>query len=87
LTFNIGPTGEVAVNALNKAQQAVAVNYALYTAKGEFISRHVLQESIKTRLAVGDYRIKALLDKKSLETTLKVTQDSLTNYTFNFTDK
>ena len=87
LTFNIGPTGEIAVNALNKAQQAVAVNYALYTAKGEFISRHVLQESIKTRLAVGEYRIKALLDKTNLETTLKVTTDSTTSYTFHFTDK
>lgn len=87
LTFNIGPTGEIVVSALNKAQQPIAVNYALYTMKGEFISRHVLQESIKTRLAVGDYRIKALLDDKSLETTLKVTNDSVTNYTFNFTDK
>ncbi|WP_298611781.1 vWA domain-containing protein [uncultured Thiothrix sp.] len=87
LTFNIGPTGEIKVNALNKAQQPVAVNYALYTAKGEFISRHVFQESIKTRLAVGEYRIKALLDTKTLEASLKVTQDAVTNYTFNFTDK
>lgn len=87
LTFNIGPTGEIGVNALNKAQQAVAANYALYTVKGEFISRHVLQESIKMRLAVGEYRIKAILDKKSLETTLKVTQDTLTHYSFSFTDK
>lgn len=87
LTFNIGPTGEVAVNALNKVRQPVAVNFALYTAKGEFISRHVLQESIKTRLAVGEYRIKASLDKKSLETTLKVTQDTIADYSFNFTDK
>lgn len=87
LTFNIGPTGEVAVKALNKEQQAVAVNYALYTTKDQFISRHVLQESIKMRLAVGEYRIKALLGKQSLETTLKVTTDAVTNYTFNFTDK
>lgn len=87
LTFNIGPTGELVVNALNKAQQPVAVNYALYTTKGEFISRHVFQEAMKTRLAVGEYRIKALLDKKTLEASLKVTQDAVTNYTFNFTDK
>lgn len=87
LTFNIGPTGEIAVNAFNKNHQAVAVNYALYTAKGEFISRHVLQDAIKTRLAVGEYRVKAILDKSSLETKLKVTQDSVINYSFNFTDK
>lgn len=87
LTFNIGPTGELVVNALNKTQQPIAVNYALYTTKGEFISRHVFQESMKTRLAVGEYRIKALLDKKTLEASLKVTQDTVTNYTFNFTDK
>lgn len=87
LTFNIGPTGEIAVQALNKTQQPIAVNYALYTAKGEFISRHVFQESVKTRLAVGDYRIKALLDKKTLEASIKVTQDAVTHYTFNFTDK
>lgn len=87
LTFNIGPTGEIVANALNKNNQPVAVNYALYTLKGEFISRNVLQESIKTRLAVGEYRIKAILDKKTLETTVKVTKDAVTNYTFNFTDK
>ncbi|HMT91382.1 VWA domain-containing protein [uncultured Thiothrix sp.] len=87
LTFNIGPTGELVVNALNKTQQPVAVNYAVYTTKGEFISRHVFQESMKTRLAVGEYRIKALLDKKILEASLKVTQDAVTDYTFNFTDK
>ena len=87
LTFNIGPTGEVVVNAVNKDQQPIAVNYALYTAKGEFISRHVLQESIKTRLAVGEYRIKALLGKQSQETSFKISLDATTTHTFHFTDK
>lgn len=86
-TFDVGPTGMVNLTAVNKTEKPLQVNYALYTPNGDFIARHIMQNSLHTRLPVGQYRIKATVDDQTQETEVKVSMDNETPHTFRFADK
>ena len=84
LNFNVGPSGLLEASALDKNGQPLPVNYSIYNRNGDFISRYIMQDGVKTRLPVGDYRIKAALEDNAQEAEIKIEQGSQTRQQFQF---
>jgi Ca-activated chloride channel family protein len=84
LQFNAGQSGMLKLSALDAENKPVKVNYSIYLTNGNFISRHVYQDSVNVRIPSTEYRIKAVLDDKILEKTLLVESDADNTYVFRF---
>lgn len=84
LQFDAGQEGILKLSALDKDNQPVKVNYSIYLSGGDFISRHVYQNTVDVRLPDTEYRIKADRDGKILETRLLIESGKDNAYIFRF---
>ncbi|MEZ5536082.1 MAG: VWA domain-containing protein [Thiolinea sp.] len=84
LKFNTGASGILKLSALDADNQPVRVNYSIYRTNGDFISRHVYQNSVEVRIPSTEYRIKADFDGKIQEKTLLIESGADNSYVFHF---
>ncbi len=84
LQFDARQVGVLKLSAVDKNNQPVKVNYSLYLPNGDFISRHVYQNTVEVRIPSTEYRIKADWEGKILETRLMIESGKENAYIFRF---
>jgi len=85
-TFDVGEVGTLKLKASDAQGQTIRASYAIYTDKGDFISRYVMLEEAQEQLPVGTFRVKASIDELMQEARLTVTENAETLHNFQFED-
>lgn len=84
LQFDASQSGMLRISSLNANKEVVKANYSVYLANGDFISRHVHQDSVDLRIPAADYRIKADFDGTIQEKNISIEPNKDNNHVFRF---
>lgn len=82
--FDLGPMGEIKLQAKNGSGESVDTNFTIYTKDNRFFASRLLKHAVHEDIPIGTYRVTASLGDQTQETDIHIKVETPAEHVFRF---